>query len=215
MIVVIQCAGDKQESAGYMRAADGTRVCFVANPQRAPAAEGCLYARPDDIAANGKTWRELLLEYNHTGRTDLGILPAWRLYRAPIYARLVGEFGVESVYILSAGWGLIRADFLTPNYDITFSPVKGGAVYKRRTRQDDFADFRLPEHIDDDMIFFGGKAYRASFSSLTDTVTATRTLFSVSEASATIRGCLVRRFETRRRTNWHYECAEAFLAGAL
>jgi hypothetical protein len=35
--------------------------------------------------------------------------------------RLVEKFGIEKVFILSAGWGLIRADFLTPNYDITFS----------------------------------------------------------------------------------------------
>ena len=37
------------------------------------------------------------------------------------YRALVKRFGIDKTYILSAGWGLIPASFLTPYYDITFT----------------------------------------------------------------------------------------------
>jgi hypothetical protein len=59
---------------------------------------------------------------------------------------------------LSAGWGLIRTDFLTPCYDITFSQSAEG--YKRHRKADRYQDFRtLPARSDEDIVFFGGKDY--------------------------------------------------------
>jgi len=215
MIVVIQCAASKRPTAGYMTSTNGARINFVAHPECAPAMRDRGYARPDDTTVNGKSWRELLLDYNREGRRDLGLLPAYRLYTAPIYSRLVERLGTQRVYILSAGWGLIRADFLTPYYDITFSAVKPGDTYKRRTGKDYFSDFRLPEHVDDDLMFFGGEVYRALFCALTNSVTGTRTVFSLSDSPIAAPGCTVRHFRTRRQTNWHYQCAESFLSGTL
>ncbi|BAU49572.1 hypothetical protein SVA_3024 [Sulfurifustis variabilis] len=45
---------------------------------------------------------------------------------------------VRDVFILSAGWGLIGAAFLTPVYDITFS--NSADDYKRRRRRNQFDD---------------------------------------------------------------------------
>ena len=53
---------------------------------------------------------------------------------------------------------MIAADFLTPDYDITFS---GSAdAYVRRGKKDRYKDFcMLPADTVDDIVFFGGKDY--------------------------------------------------------
>ena len=66
MIVVIQCAAGKKPNAGHMRTRDGKRVLFVANPDSAPPGDSCVYARPDELADTGRTWRDELVEYNNS-----------------------------------------------------------------------------------------------------------------------------------------------------
>lgn len=74
---------------------------------------------------------------------------------------------MEGVYILSAGWGLIRSDFLTPYYDITFS--QSADPYKRRRRTDRYDDFRMiPDGVKDEILFIGGKDYLPLFCQLTN-----------------------------------------------
>ena len=65
------------------------------------------------------------------GDNRFGLLPAWRLYRNPTYGILAEHWGLDHLYILSAGWGLIPANFLTPNYDITFSAAQNVQRFKR------------------------------------------------------------------------------------
>ena len=135
MIVVIQCAARKAAGAGYLRTRDGRKVMFVADPDLAPRDGGCIYARPDDIAGTGTSWRAVLRQYNENpGDNRLGLLPAWRLYRNSTYEILAEHCGLDRLYILSAGWGLIPADFLTPNYDITFSTAQNVHRFKRTVR---------------------------------------------------------------------------------
>jgi hypothetical protein len=84
------------------------------------------------------------------------------VYGNKVYERLADHFGGQKVFILSAGWGLIRADFLTPYYDITFS--QSADAYKRRKKTDRYADFCMPPgDTDDDIFFFGGKDYLPLF----------------------------------------------------
>ena len=59
MKAVIQCAGSKNENAGLMRTNKGESVKFVANPQIAPDENDLCYAKPDDRADDGESWREL------------------------------------------------------------------------------------------------------------------------------------------------------------
>ncbi len=97
----------------------------------------------------------------------LGLLPAWRLYRHPTYELLFRRIGPERLYVLSAGWGLVRADFLVPNYDITFSKAGNVPKFKRRGGQDVYNDFELPSGIADPLVFFGGRDYIPLFTKLT------------------------------------------------
>ena len=148
VIVVMLCARSKQPDAGHLRRGDGRKVMFVARPHPAPADDGLVYARPDDTADSGLSWRKELLRYNQhhqaTGDNPLGLLPAWNLYRNQIYPQLWEKYGPDNLYILSAGWGLIRADFLTPAYDITFSSgARGATAHQRRGKRDTYDDWRM------------------------------------------------------------------------
>lgn len=215
MNVVIQCAARKKPDAGQLCRRDGQPVLFVADPDSAPADVANAYARPDDVSDTGVSWRDQVLDYNDKpGNNSLGLLPAWRLYGNQTYERLVDGYGLESVYILSAGWGLIAADFLTPAYDITFSP--SADKYKRRRKRDRYDDLRmLPAYTMEPIVFFGGKDYVPLFCSVTENAKGQRFLFYNSATAPDAPGCTLKRFNTSTRTNWHYECANAFIHGEI
>jgi hypothetical protein len=112
MIVVIQCAASKRPHAGHLRTARGVPVEFVADPKVAPADPSLAYARSDDLSDDGTSWRQVLLNYNkEPEHNPLGLYPGYRLYENNVYTRLVDRLGLQNVYVLSAGWGLVRADF--------------------------------------------------------------------------------------------------------
>ena len=213
MTVVIQCAATKIPEAGHLVSSNGKQVVFVADPQAAPAKADIEYARPDDPSGNGLTWRETLLEYHgNLGGNPLGLTPAFKLYKNEIYRRLVDQLGFEKVFILSAGWGMIRSDFLTPYYDITFSPeAKGENGYKRRRASDQYRDFPSPEDIQEEVVFLGGKDYLQLFIKLTGAVSSQRKVYYNSKLAPNMPGCIFERFQTKAKTNWHYLCANAFL----
>lgn len=215
MIAVIQCAANKRPGAGHLLASDGRPLQFVAHPEAAPADDAVMYAQPDDLRDTGVSWREALLKYNLEKRDNpLRLFSAYQLYDHKTYGRLVDRLGVDSVYILSAGWGLIAAGFLTPYYDITFSQKADG--YKRRRKADAYQDFRmLPEQTREDILFFGGKDYLPLFCGLTSGIKSRKTVFFNLAQAPQVPGCILRRFETRTKTNWHYECANAFLDGSI
>ena len=214
MIIVIQCASGKQEHAGHLHTLDGREVMFVAKPEVAPASEHTLYARPDDVSDTGKPWRTVLLEYNAApGGNPLGLLPAWQLYKNPAYRILADHVDSHRLYILSAGWGLLRADFLTPNYDITFSKGRNVEPFKRRDRREAFEDFGLAPDIREDIVFFGGRSYIPLFCRLTADAGVHRTVFYAGSAIEAP-GCTLRRFGDPF-TNWHYQCARAYVEGRL
>ena len=216
MNIVIQCAGSKNVRAGSMRQRDGRKVSFVARPVEAPHDGDLVYAHPDDLADSTATWREELIAYNENpGTNPLGLLPAWNLYSPAIYRDLKEKYGLRRLYILSAGWGLIPADFLLPHYDITFL---GSAVkYKRRGKVDAsrFRDFRMLDSASNDpVVFFGGKDYVSLFCDLTRSTKGPRHVFYKAKEINAL-GCRLIPYETRRSTNWHYECACEFMTERL
>lgn len=224
MIVVIQCAAGKDQSAGHMLAENGRKVTFVADTQNPPPDGSTIYRHPDDPALSGLSWRDLLVKYNRKYKdtvsgNPLGLLPACELYkpRPPhqdIYRELVKVFGIQNIFILSAGWGLIPAAFLTPNYDITFSAEAD--TYKRRRRQDLYKDLAIfPKDIEKPVVFLGGKNYIPLFCSLTRGIKSERIVFYNSETVPDAPGCRPRRFSTKTRTNWHYECARELTRGNI
>ncbi|MYB35262.1 MAG: hypothetical protein F4X92_09130 [Gammaproteobacteria bacterium] len=209
MIVIIQCAAGKQDYAGHMQTSDGRKVMFVANPHLSPSSENLIYARPDDSAPTGKSWREELLDYNGREGNPHGLLPAWVLYKNPTYKELVDRIGQESLYILSAGWGLIRSDFLTPKYDITFSKAGNVEPYKRRSTRDKYNDIRLPDGISEQpIVFFGGRDYISLFCELTNSAAGPRTIYYAGKPPD-VSGCRLESFG-KPYTNWHYQCARSF-----
>ena len=213
---VIQCASKKRFDAGHFVADDGRKVLFVADPALAPARQSLRFARPDDETPAGHTYRERLEQYNRANRTDnpWGLLPAWQLYVPGAYRALVNALGEGNVFILSAGWGLVSADYLLPDYDITFSSsAKGQHAYKRRRHSDrHYRDFSmLPQDTTKHVFFFGGKDYLALFCILTANVRQ-RTAFVNSSTMPRGMNCRTVRYETTTKTNWHYECVNDFAA---
>ena len=208
MKYVIQCAAGKYSGAGTLNTPDGIPVLFVADPEQAPKDRKTIYARPDDLFTSGLTWRNHLLDYNNNekDKNPLDLRPAYQLYANSIYHMLVEKFGLESVFILSAGWGLIPAGFLIPNYDITFS--SNADPYKRRQKSDVFDDFSmLPDG--DDVVFVGGKSYLNLFCQLTINTSSTKTVYYNSLNCPDLpSGFNSKLYKTRTRTNWHYECAQ-------
>jgi hypothetical protein len=213
MKIVIQCAAGKEPSAGYMQTKGGKPVMFVGQlPGPQP---DTIYATPDTLLEDRQvSWRTLLEEYNKSPENNpWNLYPAYKLYENEIYRKLANRFGVEHLYILSAGWGLIRADFLTPQYDITFSSK--ATKDKRRKKADHYQDFRmLPDDADGPIYFFGGKKYIPLFCSLTEKCRSRRIVFYNSAIPPDAPGCDLKRCVTKSRTNWHYECAKAFLNSA-
>ena len=211
MKVVISCAKSKACNAGYMKTEDERRcVKFVGDPDLAKAVSpmpGFCYARPDDEAKDGKTWREELVAYNKSCKDEnpFGLLRAYKLYKNPVYRELVDTFCLKNVYILSAGWGLIRASFLTPNYDITF----GGSGYKRRRKRDQYCDFNhLESAMDEDLLFFGGHGYLPLFCKLTRHYQGRRIVYYNSQENPNCDNVELVHYETKDKYRWVYKCAE-------
>jgi hypothetical protein len=215
MKIVIQCASRKDPAAGSFITADGRLVLFVAHPDTAPPAGGIAYKRPDDLSDDGRAWRARVLKRNqNTPAEDDDLLPAYRLYAHDTYRELAATFGVEKLFILSAGWGLIPATFRTPRYDITFAAQADS--WKRRRKGDHYDDFLLVPDDADEMIFLGGKDYLPLFCALTAGLKGHKTVFFNSMRTPDLpAGFSLVRYKTSTRTNWHYECARDLLAGRL
>ncbi len=217
MKVIIQCAASKVPDAGSLVTQGGRPVRFVAQPGDAPDREEWLFARPDDPSDRpGQSWRQRLVTYNCAHDNPLGLLKAYRLYKHPIYKELVTSLGADNVLILSAGWGLVRADYLLPIYDITFKRTKPNEDYRCRRLQDKFHDFcHLQGNEKGPVVFFSGKDYFPLLWELTAPLTCDKVLFYASARPPDeVQGWRAKRFE-RNHTNWQYTCAREFLEGKL
>lgn len=219
MKIVIQCAATKNltlPGSGF-RTSDKRLVKFVAHPELAPFSGKYAYVRPDDLSDGPQTWRERLLNYNKgTPTNPLHLVPAYRLYANNAYENLIKKFGLDQVFILSAGWGLISANFLTPDYDITFSKAKNVETYCRRSKSDAYTDLcQLPDDREA-IVFLGGKDYLPLFCKLTGGLKGVKKVFFNSSVGPDLGyGFCSERFITDQRTNWHYPCAQALIDGKI
>lgn len=136
MKVVIQCAGNKDEQSSTI-CRNGNELIFVANPSI-----GTNQCSPwqNINGANGATWIECLRSFNDGIPQALPDGITWgmgfptnaiNLYSNAIYQRLAATIGAQNVYILSAGYGLVRGTDVIPKYNITFS---SGAKVPRNAR---------------------------------------------------------------------------------
>ncbi|MDN7925246.1 hypothetical protein [Burkholderia vietnamiensis] len=219
MKIVIQCARSKVQSnpdAGFL-SSDNRRIKFVAHPELAPHSDSYVYVRPDDLFDGVQTWRQHLLSYNSEYQKNPShLLPAYRLYSNPIYRKLVERFGAEKIFILSAGWGLIRSHFLTPEYDITLSGAKNVAPYARRRKSDLFSDLCLLPDDGDKIAFLGGKDYLPLFTKLTTDLSGPKVVFHNTKSDLELgTSFMTKKFETNRTMNWQYECAQMLVNGEI
>ena len=189
-------------------------MLFVADPTQAPDDADVCHARPDSRSNFYVPWRKLVSSYNdHPRDNPLGLLPAYQLYRDEIYAELVEQLGADQVFIISPGWGLIRASFLTPDYDITFDAE--AEPYRRRKPTSDFNDFcMLPRHCDEDLYFFGDGDCLELFCKLTENYRGTRTVAHPRAEPPEAPGCELRPVDSDGQTGWYRACAKEFLVEA-
>ena len=222
MKIVIQCAGDKQPDAGSFEFR-GKPVKFVSRPQLAEreASTEFYYFKPDDVNPDAsKSWRQLLVEYNNAGDNSRTLLPAVDLYLDSTY-HLAGEYAAQTaseLYILSAGWGLVSGNFWLPSYNITFTRQKNVPKYALRAKKDEFKDLNHLRTIgpDEEIHFFGGQKYVPLFCALTAALKSRKIVHHLhSVRPAQHRGFEYAPFtpaSPKRRTNWHYECLQRFIA---
>lgn len=216
MKIVIQCAGEKKSNAGCLKTTDNRNILFVAQSYLSASNKDYVYKSPNDLTEKGTTWMDELINYNKQNNNYLNLLPAFELYKNSIYRDLVKKYGAENIFILSAGWGLIRADFLTPKYNITFSNSKNVNIEFKRNKKDIYNDLCLiPLDLTDDLIFLGGIDYQHLFNKLTTNYKGKRIVFYNSINYPNLKNCEIIKFNTTQKTNWHYTCAKKLIAGDI
>lgn len=215
MIIVIQCAKSKLDNAGTLCAQDGRTVRFVAHPELAPYDGHSIYVRPDDQCDRGGSWRQQVSDYNKDpGTNPLNLLPAYQLYRNKVYRELAAKYGLHNVFILSAGWGLIAADFLIPDYDITLN-ARADVLTRRRMR-DKYRDFcMLSNDRDDEIVLFASQSYLPLFVSILQSAANPVTVFYASGTPPVKHGWTLRKYDARSLYTWPYDCAADYSRGNL
>lgn len=228
MKIVISCAGSKVTCVkpnGYMQTKEGKPVMFVAQPLFAPKCDNVIYKAPDDLSDAGQvSWRTRLQEYNqayskNSEDNQWKLCPAYRLYKpnksenySDIYRALKEKFGVN-MYILSAGWGLIRADFLTPQYKITFNRQADRCERRKFVRTDSYFN-QLLDDSDGPIVFLGGRDYIPLFCWLTEKCYSCRIVYYYQNSKRPeANGCKTEGFKGEKDRTWYYECAKDFIAG--
>jgi hypothetical protein len=213
-IVVIQCSASKKKEAGTFLSGN-KQVRFVARPGDFRGSRFEIAFRPDDVIPDRAfTWREYLIPNDGSVPTTAPLLQAGDLYDRPIYRQLVDVLGAANVFILSAGWGLVRSDFILPTYDITFSNSRGVDKWKRRKQGDSFHDLAqlTPNDVKPATCinFFGGKDYLPLYYELTRKLDAEKVIHHASDNIPKLVGYRYVKFRANY-TNWHYQCAAEFL----
>jgi len=216
MKIIIACTSKKRDGGSFK--SNGETVKFVAHPEYAPHSDHYIYARPDDISDDGRlSWWERLRDYNenykNTKENPCNMLPAFELYKNPIFEKLVNEFCIENVFIISAGWGIIPADYLTPIYDITAS--NRGEAHSKIKIEDTLK--KVPNMLPDngeDIIFLGGKDYQKLFHKLFRNYEGEKIIFYYCQPDLTAQrskdndGFELRPYQSSNPRKWYYECAE-------
>ena len=224
MKIIIQCASGKKAHAGTFTC-NKQKVKFVADPSLIPQTQYSFFRPDDKKPSTNMTWRDYLTKYNKRSTNPDNLLEAADLYRHPVYAKLAHRFGKENLLILSAGWGLIRSDYLIPHYDITFSQVKKEERWKKRNQNHCYYDFNHlidTRRSDETLYFFGGRGYLKLYYDLTKDLPGKKVVYyrtppngqlspKTEKKHYSFENYQYIKYKTKRSTNWQYECAENFI----
>jgi hypothetical protein len=172
---------------------------------------------PDEKMPNSAiSWRIYLDEHQE----DKNLKMAYELYSRNEYRCLYKKFG-KSLYILSAGWGLVSSEFKLPKYDITFSNNAniGAKRSKKINNLPIYNDFnQLDINDNEDIIFIGSPDYIQLFIILTQNLPNRKIIYWKSKSLRKIYPndtFEYRYFQTNTNTNWHYELACAIACGII
>jgi hypothetical protein len=165
---------------------------------------------PDDVI----TWRELI----SLQEAQKNLIPAHLLYRPSIYNDLYQNFG-NDLFIFSAGWGIVRADYKLPKYDVSFSRRSNVPLYAKRRPGEVFNDFNQLVGINEGerIIFIGGGDYILPFCELTmnlpnEKVVIYKNVNAVNRLPyLNIDSFTFLLYDTNLRTNWHYVFAKKLI----
>ena len=223
MKIVMPCANRKfpREGGpfiGFMRDKDGKPVKFVDKPKLAPKSGQFRYVSPTCNYDDNMTFQDKLGSYNDRFKSDgdnpFYLYPAYRLYEPPIYEKLVNSenYGKDGVYIFAAPFGIVRADFLLPMYDLTFSSGQDIEDYVRRDENDTYNNkdfYHLDDNSDETLHFIGIKSYIKPFRRLTRNYRGKRMIYFNSQTRIYSRDVeFVRCNGVKGPRNWHYQCAK-------
>lgn len=172
MTIILPCANRKKPNAPTF-CLNGVTVDFVANPNTPNQ------RRPWDriVPESERTWIHCVADYNNLGHlspndTQAGVsisnnrelFCAGTLYVNQAYSDIIASIGFRNLFILSAGWGLVRADHRLPTYNITFSTAKKTPAHARIKQDERKQQPKLqPDgiHLDEARLeVFVGKEYK-------------------------------------------------------
>lgn len=212
--VVMICAREKQDHSSLIHPATNEQITFVAQPNGVNT-----FFPHRNIPGIDMTWRDYV-----TNNQYHNVIPfmVYQLYSHTVYRNLFNSFG-ERLFILSAGWGLVKAKFRLPYYNITFS-AKAQPENRRRFNNPNpaYDDFKaLSNHLNkgEDIVFIGGKDYIKQFIALTIELEGNKIIYykgcepAIRLPDATYK---FRRYGLiKQNTNWHYDLAQKFAYGLI
>jgi len=214
MKIVMCCSNGKN---GSYLSHNGNKICFVAKGQN-ESFEG-ISAHPDDLIPNQQySWRHIIAEQ----RENCGLVEAYKLYDNDIYRSLFKKFG-NALYIFSAGWGIVRADFKLPMYNITFSSNSNVEKWAVRKKDDVYNDFNhlLSCDASETIVLLSGIDYIMPFYDLTKNLSNLKIVICKSEKAIKQIQCLnndkfqCKYYSTTTSTNWYYSFAKNLISGEI
>ena len=171
----------------------------------------------DDIPGNiNYSWRNYVS--NNQNHINLPYR-AYELYTENVYHELFMTFG-NRLYIESAGWGIVNAEFRLPNYDITFSDNINEETI-RHYQAGNFNDYnQLIVSPKDDIIFIGTEKYLPLFFYLTNQL-PNRKIIYWKKHNTPINypipnhSFIYRRYISNNPRKWFYELANEIADGLI
>jgi hypothetical protein len=215
MKIIISCSDQKN---GELLVHKGLKINFVSNKDQSVANQE-LHFHPDDIVPNEEiSWRNLINQQ----KKDLHLIPAYELYKRPIYSALFKYFGAD-LFVFSAGWGIIKADYKLPKYNVTFSCSKNIPLHARRNSEDKFNDFNHLLGIEENerIVLIAGLDYVLPFCQLTEQLPNEKIIIFKNKKIILNNPFWGNKkfnfvyYHTTRRTNWHYEVAERLIKNEI
>ena len=223
--VVMICAKTKHNNTHISVNNQTIKFKAVSNPEN-------FEFLPDDPKPNDNcTWRQWIEGNQNNAIPALG----YNLYRPKnpfneVYLNLNEKFD-DRLFILSAGWGLVKANFRLPNYDITFSgnnPANLRVFQNLNPPFNDFNHLTYNHNVglnseNEDIVFIGSPDYIPLFIKLTQNLKCRKIIYWKRMKPKPIpielpipnNTFLYRFYNTAKNRNWHYELAQKYADGEI